>query len=282
VPGSLSPFLSVREPLTQKTYRAPVGQTPQVVSTKQVDVALASVFAGFLAGVASRASRTALAAKKKVGRGGKGGKGGKGGGGGGADEEAAAGEPAPEIDTEELMKDYEGKLEKSLDVLRQSLMGIRAGRATPQLLDSLKVSAYESEVSINEVGTITATDVKTLLVTCFDESIAPNVEKAVRVSGLGYSATVSGSSVTIVLPELTTDRRTEYAKLAKDYAEKSRVAVRNVRQTAMKKIKTLEKKKSINEDLSRALQVEIESMVKKNIGECDTLYKKKEKEITQS
>eukprot|EP00418_Pyrodinium_bahamense_P073625 CAMPEP_0179100518 /NCGR_PEP_ID=MMETSP0796-20121207/46428_1 /TAXON_ID=73915 /ORGANISM="Pyrodinium bahamense, Strain pbaha01" /LENGTH=314 /DNA_ID=CAMNT_0020798345 /DNA_START=29 /DNA_END=973 /DNA_ORIENTATION=+ len=214
-------------------------------------------------------SRVTLAGKKRGG-------GGKGGGGGGAAEEGGA-EGAPEVDTEALMKDYQGKMQNTLDMLRQNLSGIRAGRATPALLEGVTVEAYESQVSIKEVGTITATDTTTLQITCFDETVVPAVEKAIMVAALGYSVQSNGPTLKVGIPPLTKEKRTEYAKLVKDFTEKSKVAVRNVRQAALKKVKGLSK--SLSEDVVKSLQSEVESMVKKNIADCEKIQKAKDNEI---
>lgn len=241
--------------------------------------------AGLAAGLASKwraskrsaaerlaATRVAVAAAKKKDKGDKGDKGGKGGGGAGADEE----EEVADIDTAALLAEYQDKMDKSIDMLRQSLIGIRAGKATPALVDGMKVKAYDSEVLLKDLATVTATDATTLMITCFDESVAPAVEKAIITSDMGFSAQQLGANVKVGIPPLTKDKRVQFVKLAKENAEKCRVAVRNVRQAAMKKVKGL---KGISEDVIRNLQDDVEDMVKKNIAECDRMAKKKEEEL---
>lgn len=211
--------------------------------------------------------RTVCAAKKKK----------QGGGGKAPATQEAAGGEAVEVDTEEIMKEYEKKMDTTIDVLRSSLAPIRAGKASPELLDGLKVSAYGSEVGVKEVGTITATDTTTLTVTVFDESVAGAVEKAVRNSDLGFSVNIAGATLKLGIPPLTKDKRQQFSKLAKDQFEASKVAVRNVRQGAMKKIKGL--KKNLSEDIAKSLEKDVEALVKKTTGECESLFKAKEKEI---
>jgi len=201
----------------------------------------------------------------------------KRGGGGKAAPAAQEGGEEVEVDIEALLKEYQEKMDSTTDILRTNLVPIRAGKAAPELLDGLKVNAYESEVAINEVGTISATDSTTLTVSLFDESVAGAVEKAVRTSSLGFSVTTAGAMVRIGIPPLTKDKRQQYSKLAKDFYEQSKVAVRNVRQGAMKKIKGL--KKSLSEDLVKSLEKDVEALVKKATGECDKIFKAKEKEI---
>jgi len=224
-----------------------------------------------------RQPRTALAAKKGGGKKG----GGKKGGGkaaAAADDGEEDAEEEEQIDVNALLREWQASFEKPAEKLREALVGIRAGKATPQLVDSLKVSAYGSEVMIKEVATITATDALSLTVACFDAENAPAVEKAIKTSDLGYSAVVNGANVRIGIPELTKEKRAQYVKLAKDTAEKSKVVVRNSRQTVMKKIKGF---KSLTDDESRALAQSVEDMVKKQISELDSIYKKKEDELSK-
>lgn len=234
--------------------------------------ATVAVLAGLAKGLAVKRhameSQAARAAAKKKG-------GGKGGGKDSA-EAASEDEGAATVDTAALMSEYQEKMDKSLEVLRQGLVGIRAGKATPALVEGLKVKAYDSEVPIKDLASISATDSTTLLITCFDESVAPAVEKAVITSDMGYTAQQLGPNIKVSIPPMTKDKRTQFVKLAKESAEKCRVAVRNVRQAAMKKVKGL---KGVSEDVVRSLQDEVEELVKKNIAECDRMAKKKEDEL---
>lgn len=168
---------------------------------------------------------------------------------------------AVEVDTEALMKEYETKMDKSVGMLDDSLRTIRAGKATPQLLDSIKVNAYESQLKLEEVATISVSDATTLMVNVFDETVVDAVLKAVQTADLGFTASQNGQSVKVSIPPLTKDKRVQYVKLAKDYCEKTKVAVRNVRQAAMKKIKGL--KSDLSEDVARGMEKDIEAMVKK-------------------
>ncbi|CAE8733095.1 unnamed protein product, partial [Polarella glacialis] len=202
-----------------------------------VAASLAAAAIGFAAGLVARSSggpqhrpRIICAAKKddKKGKGDKGGKAEKGGGGGGGGEEE-------EIDTAEVMKDFEDKMDKALDGLQQQFVGIRAGRATAALLDGVKVNAYETQVSVKEVGTITAVDSLTLLIQCFEAASVKAVAKGIVAADLGFSVQETDMSVKVMIPTLTADKRAQYAKLAKDFTEKSKLAIRNVRQAALKK-----------------------------------------------
>ncbi|CAE7904351.1 frr, partial [Symbiodinium sp. KB8] len=187
---------------------------------------LASLAGVWAARCGGRPYRTLCLAKKK-----------KGGGGGGGAEEGDV-----DIDTEAIVADFEEKMKKSVVLLEDNLRTIRAGKATPSLLDSVKVNAYESVLKLEEVATVTASDTTTLMVNVFDETVVGAVVKAIQTADLGFTASEMGQSVKVNIPPLTKEKRVQYVKLAKDYAEKSKVAVRNVRQAAMKKIKSFNKK----------------------------------------
>lgn len=210
----------------------------------------------------TRAGFLACAAKKKE----------KGGGGGGEAEEEA-----PEIDTEALMNDFEAKFTRSVETLQENLAGLRAGKATPEMLNEVKVSAYDTDVNIKEIASISVADARTLAVTCYDAKLATSVEKALIIASMGYVVSVDGATVKVKIPEMTKDKRTEYVKMAKEYAEKSRVGLRNVRATAMKKIKGLSK--DLSEDIAKRMEKDIDATVKKMNTEIDNMFKKKEKEL---
>lgn len=226
---------------------------------------LASLAGVWAARCGGRPYRTLCLAKKK--------KGGGGGGGGGGAEEGDV-----DIDTEAIVADFEEKMKKSVVLLEDNLRTIRAGKATPSLLDSVKVNAYESVLKLEEVATVTASDTTTLMVNVFDETVVGAVVKAIQTADLGFTASEMGQSVKVNIPPLTKEKRVQYVKLAKDYAEKSKVAVRNVRQAAMKKIKSFNKK--LPEDTVRAMTQEVEDFVKKSVADIDSNFKSKETELT--
>jgi len=229
---------------------------------------LCTALAG-LWGTARGGGRTLCLAKKKKGGGG----GGGGGGGSGGAEEGDV-----DIDTEAIVADFEEKMKKSVVLLEDNLRTIRAGKATPSLLDSVKVNAYESVLKLEEVATVTASDTTTLMVNVFDETVVGAVVKAIQTADLGFTASEMGQSVKVNIPPLTKEKRVQYVKLAKDYAEKSKVAVRNVRQAAMKKIKSFNKK--LPEDTVRAMTQEVEDFVKRSVADIDSNFKSKETELT--
>lgn len=200
----------------------------------------------------------------------------KGKGGGGDDDEP--GEPS-DFDADSFVSDFSSKMGKAVAAYQESLVTIRAGRASPDLLKGITVSAFESELQLIEVASVTATDQTTLSISCFDPSTLPNVEKALRQNNdLGFGVATRGETIVLTLPQLTTDKRKQYVKVAKDGAEKARVSIRNVRQAAMKKIKAMSK--SLNEDQTDYASSSIDDAVKKHTGDVDSAFKDKEKELT--
>merc|ERR1719320_606342 len=175
------------------------------------------------------------------------------------------------------MKDWDGQLSKVLDDLSKQYAGIRAGNATPELIQEIKVKAYGNTVNLKEVGSITIKDNKTLAVTCWDEGVVKDAAAGIQNSGLGFSVSMSDSAIMVGVPELTMDKRKQYVKMAKEQSEKAKVAMRGVRQTAMKTVKGL--KDATSEDFVRSMEQEVEKLVKKSVGEVDQMMKKKDAEL---
>lgn len=182
-----------------------------------------------------------------------------------------------DVDTEAVLKEFLDKMDKSVDSLQQNLVTIRAGKASPALVEGIMVSAYDTMVKLIEVGTVTAIDSTTLNVNVFDATLAGNVAKALMTANLGYTVQEDGASVKVGIPPLTKDKRAQFVKLAKDHAEKSKVAIRNVRQAAMKKIKSFGKQ--ISEDIVKSMEKEVEDATKKRIAELDNMLKVKEDQL---
>jgi len=238
--------------------------------------AVAALFAAGLAGADScRAARRGVArcaAKKdKGGKGDKGGKaggGGKGGGGGGGEEDA------DDVDSDELVKGWDENMEKTMERLRLDLGGIRAGKASPQLLEGIKINAYDTTMGMNDIGSITVLDNFTLQVSCFDVDIVKLVEKAIRAQDDSFMISGVGQAIQVKVPPLTQDKRSSYVKLVKDLGEKTKVAIRGTRQKAIKKADGF--KTSMGDDFVKAMKSQVEDLVKKHTGEVDKMLKLKE------
>lgn len=183
--------------------------------------------------------------------------------------------------TKQIIKDAEERMKKSVEVFRHELAGIKAGRATPALLDKLRVDAYGSLVPVNNVATIEVPDSRTLLIKPWDRSMLKAIEKAILTSDLGLNPNNDGVMIRLMIPPMTEDRRKELVKVVHKRTEEERVAIRNIRRDANDQIKKAEKEKTISEDESKRAQDEIQKLTDKYIKEADQIMALKEKEIME-
>ena len=179
------------------------------------------------------------------------------------------------IDTSDLNRRMHGAIE----ALRHDLAGLRTGRASTALVDSIHVEVYGSNMPLNQVATVSTPEPRLLSVQVWDRSNVQPVEKAIRNAGLGINPIVDGQVIRLPIPELTEERRKELAKLVGQYAEKAKVAVRNVRRDGMDHLKADEKKHDISEDERKRLEHEVQKLTDDTIKEIDALAGTKETEI---
>ena len=177
------------------------------------------------------------------------------------------------------LKIYEEKMEKAIDVLKREFSGLRTGRASTSLLDSISIEAYGSKVPLNQVSNISVPESRLLTVQVWDDSLVNTVENSIRNSNLGLNPMIEGSLIRIPIPELSEERRIEIVKIASKYSEDSKISIRNIRRDAMEKIKTLEKNKEISQDESFKSSDEVQKMTDNLIEKIDTLFADKEKDI---
>ena len=176
-------------------------------------------------------------------------------------------------------QDLDRRMHGALDVLKHDLAGLRTGRASTALLDPIQVEVYGAMMPMNQVATVSVPEPRMLSVQVWDRSNIGAVEKAIRNAGLGINPIVDGQNVRLPIPELTEERRKELAKLAGQYAEKARVAVRNVRRDGMDALKTDEKKHEISEDEHKRLSTEVQKLTDSVIADIDAAAHAKEQEI---
>ena len=176
-------------------------------------------------------------------------------------------------------KNYEEKMDKSIEVLRREFLGLRTGRASPSLLEPVSVEAYGGKVPINQVGNISVPESRLVTVQVWDETLIQAVEKAIRNSDLGLNPMIEGNIIRVPIPELSEERRLEIVKIASKYAEDSKITVRNIRRDAMDKIKDEEKQKNISKDDSFQFSENIQKITDKYIEKIDVLFQDKEKDI---
>ena len=175
--------------------------------------------------------------------------------------------------------DIQRRMHGAVEALKHDLGGLRTGRASTALLDPIHVEVYGANMPINQVATISVPEPRLLTVQVWDRSNITSVEKAIRNAGLGINPIVDGQLIRLPIPDLTEERRKELAKLAGQYAEKARIAVRNVRRDGMDALKTDEKKHEISEDEHKRLGTEVQKMTDDTIKEIDTAAHSKEQEI---
>ncbi len=184
-------------------------------------------------------------------------------------------------DLNALKQDLTRRMDGAIETLRRDFGGLRTGRASPALLEPVKVEAYGTEVPITQVGTIGVPEPRMITVQVWDRSLVGAVERAVRDSGLGLNPGSDGQLVRVPIPQLTAERRAELAKAAGRYAEGARVAIRGVRRDGMDQIKTFEKKHEIGEDESKTWSDEVQKLTDGYIKRIDEALAEKDKEIRQ-
>lgn len=175
--------------------------------------------------------------------------------------------------------DLERRMHGAVESLKHDLGGLRTGRASTSLLDPISVEVYGAHMPINQLATVTAPEPRLLSVQVWDKSNVGPVDKAIRSAGIGLNPIVDGQTLRLPIPDLTEERRKELAKLASQYAEKARIAVRNVRRDGNDSLKTDEKKGEISEDEHKRLETEVQKMTDATIAEIDAAAHAKEKEI---
>ena len=175
--------------------------------------------------------------------------------------------------------DISRRMHGAVEALKHDLSGLRTGRASVALLDPVHVEVYGANMPLNQVATVSTPEARMLSVQVWDRSNVQPVEKAIRSAGLGLNPITDGQMIRLPIPELTEERRKELAKLVGQYAEKAKIAVRNVRRDAMDHLKTDERKHDISEDERKRLEADVQKMTDDTVKEIDILAENKEKEI---
>lgn len=175
--------------------------------------------------------------------------------------------------------DLERRMKGAVESLKGDLSGLRTGRANTALLDPITVEVYGSHMPLNQVATVSAPEPRLLSVQVWDKSNIGPVEKAIRSAGLGLNPINDGNTLRLPIPDLTEERRKELAKLASQYAEKARIAIRNVRRDGMEALKADEAKKEISEDERKRHEADVQKLTDDQIKAADEAAAAKEKEI---
>ncbi len=175
--------------------------------------------------------------------------------------------------------DLERRTTGAVEALKSDLGGLRTGRASTTLLDPVTVEVYGSAMPLSQLATVTVPEPRMLSVQVWDKSNVTPVEKAIRSAGLGLNPITDGQTLRLPIPDMTEERRKEMAKLASSYAEKAKIAARNVRRDGMDALKAAEKKCQISQDEQKRMETDVQKITDKAIADIDSVTGAKEKEI---
>ena len=179
----------------------------------------------------------------------------------------------------ELLKEYDVKMQKTVDVVVSDFASVRAGRANAAVLDKITVDYYGVATPLNQVASISSPDPRTLTIQPWDSSLLKAIEKAIQTSDLGINPQNDGKVVRLGFPQLTEERRRDLTKQVRKYGENGKVAIRNIRRDAMDKLKAMEKKSEITEDDLKQMEKELQDLTEKRCKQVDEMTAKKETEL---
>ncbi|KSV65536.1 ribosome recycling factor [Sinorhizobium sp. GL2] len=179
------------------------------------------------------------------------------------------------------LKELKRRMDGAISAFKSDIASLRTGRASANVLDPVTVEAYGSRVPLNQVANITVPESRMLSVSVWDKQMVGAVDRGIRESNLGLNPIIDGQNLRIPLPELNEERRKSLVKVAHDYAEKAKVAVRHVRRDGMDDLKKAEKDGDIGQDISRSQSERVQKMTDETISDIDRLLVEKEKEIMQ-
>lgn len=182
---------------------------------------------------------------------------------------------------DEVKQDAENKMKKSLEAMKRELMTIRTGRASPALIEPLKIDYYGAPTPLQQIATIAAPEPRLLTIKPFDPASISAIEKAILKSDLGLTPANDGKLIRLSIPSLNEERRRDLTKVVHKHAEEAHIALRNVRRDALKDLEELEKEKMISEDQHFKGKEELQKLTDKYIAEVDQVSKKKETEIME-
>ncbi|MGN6790661.1 MAG: ribosome recycling factor [Rhodanobacteraceae bacterium] len=180
---------------------------------------------------------------------------------------------------DDIKRDSQTRMGKSVEALRHELSHLRTGRASTALVENIRVNYYGSDVPINQVATVAVSDARSLTITPYEKQMVGAVEKAIMASDLGITPTTAGTVIRLNMPPLTEERRKELAKHVGHEGENAKVAIRNIRRDALQHIKTLLKDKRISEDDDRRAQDDMQKLTDRFIKEVDAAVQNKEQEL---
>ena len=181
-------------------------------------------------------------------------------------------------DVKTVMENTQGLMEKAIDHLEMELQKVRAGKASPSMLENISVDYYGSRVPLSNTASVTTQDSRTLIIQPWEKSMLTPIEKAIQAANLGFNPQNDGLLIRIMVPPLTEDRRKQLSKTAKGFGEDAKVAIRNLRKDANEQIKKLQKE-GLPEDEAKTTETKIQTMTDSNVLKVDKHVEQKEKEI---
>ena len=179
----------------------------------------------------------------------------------------------------EVNKEFDAKMQKTIDVVMSDFASVRAGRANAAVLDKITVDYYGAPTPLNQVAAISSPDPRSLMIQPWDGTLLKAIEKAIQTSDLGINPQNDGRVIRLSFPQLTEERRMELTRQVRKYGESGKVAIRNIRRDAMEHFKDLKKKSEITEDQYKDYEDEIQTITDKRCKEIDALTAEKEKEL---
>ena len=174
---------------------------------------------------------------------------------------------------------YNQKMDKTFDVFTKELSSLRTGRANSNMLDLIKVDVYGQKMPINQIGSITTPEPRTINIQVWDQNNVPLIDSAIRKSDLGLNPQIDGQLIRLPIPDLSEERRNEMKKMIKTIGEKCKISIRNIRREANDKLKNLLKNKDISEDDEKKFQKTVQTFTDTHISQIDEKVSAKEKEI---
>ena len=181
----------------------------------------------------------------------------------------------------DIKQDAESRMQKAVESLRHEMTKIRTGRATPAILDHVRVDYYGSPTPLSQVASISVADARMLMVIPFEKQMMPVIEKAIMTSDLGLNPAPSGNSIRVPMPPLSEERRKEMIRVVRAEAEQGRISVRNIRRDGNQQLKEYVKEKMISEDEERRASDAIQKMTDKHVADIDALLVLKEKDLLE-
>lgn len=181
----------------------------------------------------------------------------------------------------EVLDATDAKMSKSVQALVRDLGSLRTGRASPRLLDNIRVDYYGTPTPLNQVASISVPDARMLTIQPWDRTIVPVIEKAIQKSELGLNPSSDGNVVRLKIPELTEERRKELVKSVRKKVEEGRISVRNIRRSSLEKFREMQKNKEISEDEEKRAEGQLQDLTDRFIGDIDQIGKTKETEVME-